>query len=94
MRKIEQEMVAAIKARKNWDMDNTRVEFMHPGVGNLGRVLLHGHRIASIDSRGNLEPDRDTFRNWPTLTTASRLRALGVDASIRNGKACIDGQPV
>ena len=94
MRKIEQEMVAAVHARKNWSMDNTRVEFVHPGSGNLGRVTLHGHRIASIDSRGNLEPDRQTFREWPTMTTASRLRALGVNASIRNGKACIDGVPV
>lgn len=104
MRKIEKAMLEAIKARKNWSLDNTRVEFCpvmnsaYYGVssgGNLvGRVELHGHLIATVTPSGEIKPYSDTFRRWPTMTTASRLRALGIDASIRQGRAYIDGQLV
>lgn len=41
---------------------------------------------------GKFEPCVRTFKEYPTPTTRSRLRALGVDASIKGGKACINGE--
>jgi hypothetical protein len=97
MRKIEQEMVAAIKDSRNWTAGNTSVMIDPPSKsgepGPRAAVLLHGKVIAVVRSNGELSARRDTFRAWPTATTASRLRALGVNASIRNGRAHIDGEP-
>lgn len=94
MRKIEREMLQAIEARRNWTKGNTRVLFSAAQVIGAGRVTLHENNIALIMHDGTIRIFPETFRNWPTMTTASRLRALGVNASIRNGRACIDGQPV
>jgi hypothetical protein len=88
MRKIEQDMVKAIKARKNWQSGNTRVQ----KSGSFIDVYLHNNHIARV--AGKARPNARTFRNWPTVTTASRLRALGIHATIKNGMAHIDGQPV
>ena len=89
MRKIEQKLNNAIKARKPFKLDNTRLEWS----GGLGLVYLHGHHIATIDN-GRAVPIPATFSAWPTCTTASRLRALGICATIRKGSACIDGVAV
>lgn len=89
MRKIEQQLNEAIQARKPFKLDNTRLEWAQ----GLGRVYLHGHHIATIDN-GRAVPIPATFSAWPTRTTASRLRALGVCATIRKGEACINGEPV
>ena len=89
MRKIEQQLNNAIKARKGFKLANTRLEW----ADGLGRVFLHGHHIATIDD-GRAVPIPATFSAWPTRTTASRLRALGIGATIRKGEPCIDGQPV
>ena len=89
MRKIEQQLNKAIRARKGFKLDNTRLEW----ADGLGLVYLHGHHIATIDS-GQAVPIPATFSAWPTRTTASRLRALGVNATIRKGEPCIDGLAV
>lgn len=93
-RKIEQAMVAAINERRDWTSGNTHVEFFpeeDEQVRAISAVYLHGSLIATYHhDTQTVEPDRDTFREWPTATTASRLRALGVHASIKNGRACID----
>jgi len=72
-------------------------------------VYLHGKHIAThwygdgvvsddpmyTGSREeSTDVEVDTFRRWPTTTTRSRLRALGINASIKQGQACIDGVPV
>lgn len=84
-RKIEQQMIAAIREGRSWQSGNTTV------CGNA--VSLHGHHIATILPDGTANPNRETFRRWPTATTRSRLRALGIDASIKRGVAMVDGIP-
>ena len=71
MRKIEEAMCAAVRARKNWEESNTRVEVFNGEV----TVYLHGNAIFRIVDGVKYW----TFAGWPTMTTKSRLRALGVD---------------
>ena len=89
MRKIEQQMNEAIRSGNNWKSANTEVVI----TDDTANVYLHGHHIATVCSAIDCTlPNRQTFREWPTATTRSRLRALGVDASIKNFQACIDGR--
>lgn len=98
MRKIEKQMIDAIKQRKNWQGSNTTVTHHAKDSGiSFCQVMLHGNHIADIwdaGLNGEMFPILDTFRNWPTRTTVSRLRALGINANIRKGQPCIDGVPV
>lgn len=98
MRKIESLMLAAIKNRANWKSDNTAVEFLPAVLGSAfdrSHVTLHGNHIATVwhcDGKADrVEANWHTFQLWPSATTRSRLRALGIPASIQKGKACIDG---
>lgn len=88
MRKIEAQMNRAIRDGRNWASANTQVVI---GFQDSATVYLHGHHIATVTPDGEVVPNRETFRDWPTATTRSRLRALGVNASIKNFEACIDG---
>jgi len=91
MRKIEQQMNNAIGSQDNWSKDNTMVTYV-PEV-NSSAIYLHGHHIATyVHNTGTTVPNTDTFRDWPTATTRSRLRALGVAASIKDFMATIDGE--
>jgi hypothetical protein len=95
MRRIETEMCEAIVDRRDWSKDNTRVHFSCTG---LGKVYLHGNHIA--DATRNyygsivITPNRDTLADWPTPTTKSRLRALGVNLTQSRGVISIDGEVV
>jgi hypothetical protein len=69
MRKIEQQMNAAIRDFRNWKSGNTEVIADHDGVS---RVYLHGNKIAEIG---------DDFvqifdGGWQSATTKSRLNAI------------------
>lgn len=104
MRQIELQMLGAIAAKKSWQSGNTSVVYEPEVLGELlaraerAKVYLHGNHIATLHYRvvghDAPVPIRNTFRAWPTPTTASRLRALGVDASIKDFQACINGVPV
>jgi len=88
MRQIEQKMVEALNNGDNWELANTEV--VSDGEG-LSWVYLHGHMIAlSVD--GIIEPIRETLLKWPTRTTMSRLRALGVDVCTRRGDIYLNGE--
>ena len=88
MRQIEQKMVEAVQKGYNWELANTEV--ISDGEG-LSWVYLHGHMIAlSVD--GIIEPIRETLLKWPTRTTVSRLRALGVDVCRRRKDIYLDGE--
>ena len=88
MRQIEQKMVEAVQKGYNWELANTEV--ISDGEG-LSWVYLHGHMIAlSVD--GIIEPIRETLLKWPTRTTMSRLRALGVDVCRRRTDIYLDGE--
>jgi hypothetical protein len=74
MRKIEQEMVAAIKQRRNWKSSNTAVEVDAAGALT---VRLHGHAIAQVMANG--VQVKLSACGWYTVTTKSRLNAV-IDA--------------
>lgn len=84
MRQIETRMVAALRDGREWRQDNT-------AVTADGTVTLHGNRIAYYDG-DTLVADIDTLRRWPTVTTKSRLRALGFDIQQRAGVIYLEGQ--
>jgi hypothetical protein len=99
VKKIEQAMVEVIrKGHGSWSSDNTRVDFWNDGNRTVthtrAMVYLHDNHIANVWlSSGQVDVNRNTFRAWPTRTAVSRLRALGVDAYIRNGISMIGGEP-
>ena len=68
MRKIESEMIAAVKGDINWKKDNTSV-IIEDGVS---KVYLHGNLIAEIDDVSLKLYDG----GWQSNTTKSRLNAL------------------
>ena len=68
MRKIEQQMCAAIQADKNWSSGNTQV-VTNDGVST---VYLHGNKIAMVDDTTMTIFDG----GWQSNTTKSRLNAL------------------
>jgi len=91
MRKIEEEMLNAIEYGLNWCKDNTMVS----QSGGKAYVYLFGKRIAHYDYYEKaLVPDRQTLANWPTNTTKSRLRALGVDVYTKNHITYLNGVEV
>lgn len=89
MRKIEQQMVTAIAKNLNWHSGNTRVSNRN--------VYLHDNHIATVtvtNYQPSIEVNLTTLRNWPTATTKSRLRALGVNLTTKQGRIYIDGQAI
>ena len=77
MKVIEANMLQAIAARKNWKSGNTAVVVEASGAVS---VWLHGNCIAVIDS----QTKKFKTAGWATLTTASRLRALGANIRLHN----------
>jgi hypothetical protein len=92
MRLIEKEMLEAIEDGRYWWKDNTRVTPVESTGG--ADVFLHGHHIATVDWRGGVIVMTSTLRKWPTRTTMSRLRALGVDVCTRKGEVLLAGKPI
>ena len=68
MRKIEQQMIAAIKDNTDWKCDNTEVI----AIEGVSFVYLHGNQIATIDDDSLTLFDGD----HQTKTTKSRLNAI------------------
>lgn len=95
MRLIEREMLRAINERENWCKDNTDVRVIILDGNVISQVFLHGNHIADfVHHSGDVEPNRDTLAAWPTPTTKSRLRALGVNVTQSRGAVAIDGEVV
>ena len=87
MRKIEAQMVMAVKAaidgngKRYWRNGNTEVELKHcPDLGQVVVVSLHGNEIAEFDvSLAGVNECRGlriTDAGWQTAKTKSRLNAL------------------
>ena len=89
MRRIEEEMVCAFNADRNWKKDNTEVRT----EGGKTTVYLHGNRIAYKDRHG-IHLDEKVCSMWTTVTTRSRLVALGFNARIRQGILYVDEQAI
>ena len=68
MRKIESEMIAAVKGNINWSKDNTSVTI----EDGISKVYLHGNLIAEIDDVSLKLYDG----GYQSKTTKSRLNAL------------------
>lgn len=81
MRKIEEQMLEAIRTNRNWSKDNTMVNVTDSNV----EVFLHGNHIANVVN-GLVEVIKETALYWPTRTTMSRLRALGVNVNVKQGE--------
>ena len=71
MRKIEQQMIDAIKSRKNWSNSNTHTVYTEKA--NRVEVYLHGNHIATVANDGLT---LYSGGGWFTPTTKSRLNAL------------------
>lgn len=95
MRKISEQMLNAIRSRKNWHKDNTAVVCIN---NTHSKVLLHNNHIATVvyDNMGGhrVIVRTDTFAQWPTRTTTERLRAMGCNVCVRKGVAHVDGEAV
>jgi len=99
MRQIEKEMLNAIANGRDWGKDNTTVA-IDPGAFRSyhADVYLHGNHIAMvhINMAGDfqLTVNVETLGDYPTRTTMSRLRALGVDVCTRKGVVLLNGKPL
>lgn len=95
MRVIEKEMLEAIKHGRDWSKDNTRTVVDAGYRSYWVDVYLHGNHIAEVICRMGcddvVKPNTATLRDYPTRTTMSRLRALGVDVCTRKGAVMLDG---
>ena len=89
MRKIEKQMLDAIKSHTSFSSGNTQVSI----DVNMAHVFLHGNHIASV-TNGNVMVNEYTLRNYPTPTTKSRLRALGVDVYTKKGITYLYGKEI
>ena len=90
MRKIESDMLKAINTGTRFAKDNTTVEI----TDTCAEVYLHGNHIATVSRYGTVDVNTNTLLEYPTRTTLSRLRALGVDVSIRKGEVILKGEPL
>ena len=86
MRKIEQAMLGAIAEGTDWCSGNTRVSCF----GRYAEVYLHGNLIATIAKNGDVSPLLSVIATWPTTTTKSRLKALGVNVYTKNFTTYVD----
>jgi len=85
MRKIESQMIQAIKSETDWKSGNTKVVnfFNDSDKCVVASVFLHGNKIAEVTDN-----DMTIFDGgWQSVTTKSRLNAL-CDAF------CIEGEGV
>ena len=93
MRLIEEQMNKAISNKSIWSKDNTEVTYFTSH--NLSHIRLFNHHIAVYDHNHNkLIPNEGTLAAWPTRTTMSRLRALGVDVCTRKGIVYLDDKAI
>jgi len=96
MRKIESEMVFNVMMGRDWSQANTSTKKIY-GADAKVSVYLHGNHIATVwgachgRDQWTVEVNTRTLGEYPTRTTMSRLRALGVDVCTRKGEVMLDG---
>ena len=92
MCKIETQMLSAISTRSTWHGSNTSVS----SIDDVNcAVYLHGNHIADVNGHtGFVMVNKYTLKHWPSNTTKSRLRALGVNVSTRNHVTYLDNVAV
>jgi hypothetical protein len=98
MRKIEIEMMNAVVSKMNYKNGNTEVQHHERDA----MVYLHGNHIATVPTHGawvefspkDIKVNVRTLLAYPTKTTMSRLRALGVCVFQKNNKIYLDGEVI
>lgn len=96
-RKIEQRMCSAARDIRDWREGNTQVKADTNQCTGLpvARVYLFGKHIANVNQTGHesysVQVVEDTLYQWPTVTTISRLRALGADITVKKGVLYLNG---
>ena len=92
MRKIEKSMLVAAFNNQRWQSNNTATR---PIDDVNCAVYLHGHEIAIVNSHtGAVLVNKYTLSRWPTVTTKSRLRALGVNVYTKNYIIYLDNERI
>ena len=86
MRKIEERMVAAVKSCTNFSESNTQVTQAN---GNTYVYLFENCIYKIINGKRFF-----TLCGWNTPTTRSRLTALGVNVTTKNGTPFWNGKPI
>lgn len=91
MRKIEEQMVAAVQTKMDWKSGNTAVI----DNGTVLCVKLHGNLIARFHYSRGLDRWEWTLAGWNTPTTRSRINALarafgGAGVTTKRGQAYAD----
>jgi hypothetical protein len=92
MRKIEKDMLRAIQNRTNFVRGDTAVR--RNDEYRRCEVYLHGNHIANVLDTGEIVPNLYTLNEWPTATTKSRLRALGLPLTQHKRTIYLDFAPV
>lgn len=89
MRIIEKEMLNAVNTQGQFSKGNTVVST----INGISKIMLHGHLIAKVDHSINaVMVIKETLKNWPTVTTKSRLRALGINVYTKKGITFLNDQ--
>lgn len=86
MRKIEEEMLEAIRKQRNFKRGNTRVRTGR----NFSNVYLHGNHIAIITATTK----KFNMCGWNSVTTRSRLNALGANVCQRKFTPYHNGEAI
>mgnify|MGYP003649439096 CR=1 FL=1 len=93
MRVIETKMMAAIEEKDNFNLSNTSVHYLKDC--DYSEVRLYGHLIAiKHHANDRLEVIKATLADYPTVTTKSRLRALGANVTTKKGITYLDNVAV
>lgn len=95
MRKIEKKMVEAVKLNKYFNEKNTKVV---PINDDECEIYLFNKHIATKKINRTIGTNHDyniwvntkTLSDWPTVTTVSRLRALGVCVRVCQYQVMLD----
>lgn len=92
MRKIEENMRHAAYHNKKFNSVNTTVL---PIDESNCAIYLHGNEIAVVNSNtGFVMVNKNTLRAYPTNTTKSRLRALGVNVYTKNHQVYLNNERI
>ena len=97
MRKIEKQMVDAVLNKNDFMSGNTAVYFISANEsgninGSHSEVFLHNNHIADYwHNSKELAVNVKTLARWPTVTTKSRVRALGANVTTKNYVTYLNG---
>ena len=98
MRKIEKEMLEAIKSAEDWRQANTEVAIYNSFRVYFADIYLHDNHIAEVICRMGMDDEVrvnvKTLQDYPTRTTMSRLRALGVNVYQSKNVVYLDEEAV